>query len=128
MSLASTRAVARHTLRTYFVHALATMAVLAFASTPMRGETAVQAYIKVWAGTHVVVKQPLYTLVYNERGRIGKTYRAKRTGITVTTPSKGTYFQFDGQNSEVDIADTDSDRLMKRITETYRRTTMLSED
>jgi hypothetical protein len=45
----------------------------------------------------------------------------------VTTPSRGTYFQFDGQRAQEDISDVDPDRLMKRITETYRRTTMLSE-
>lgn len=106
---------------------MATMVILLLASTPTRGDSAMQAYVKGWSGTHVVVKQPLYTLVYNERGRLGKTYRGKRSGLTVTTPSSGTYFQFDGQNSEEDIADTDPDRLMKRISETYRRTTMLTE-
>ena len=108
-------------------HALAGAVILLLGSTPIRGETAVQAYAKAWSGTRVVVKQRMYTLVYNERGRLGKTYRAKRTGLTVTTPSRGTYFQFDGQNSEEDIIDTDPDRLMKRISDTYRRTTMLGE-
>jgi hypothetical protein len=90
-------------------------------------ETPQETFAKSWAGTHVVVKQPLYTLVYNERGRLGNTYRSKRTGVTVTTPFHGSYFQFDGQNSEVDITDKDPQRLMSRITETYRRSLVLNE-
>jgi hypothetical protein len=117
----------RHSVPSYVVSAIASAVVILLASTPTSGETAVQAYVKSWAGARVVVKQPLYTLVYTERGRVGKTYRGKRIGLTVTTPSSGTYFQFDGQYSEPDIIDTDPDRLMKRISDTYRRTTMLSD-
>jgi hypothetical protein len=116
-----------HSASSYVVSVIASVVVVMLASTPTSGESGVQAYVKGWAGTHVVVKQPLYTLVYTERGRLGKTYRGKRTGLTVTTPSSGTYFQFDGQYSEPDIVDINPDRLMKRINDTYRRTTMLGE-
>jgi hypothetical protein len=55
--------------RSYLVEAVATAIVLVLASTPTRGETGAAAYAKAWSGTHVVVTQRLYTLVYNERGR-----------------------------------------------------------
>ncbi len=86
-----------------------------------------QAYARSWAGTRVMVRQPLYTLVYNERGRMGKTYRARRAGLTVATPFAGTYFQFDGQDSEEDIIEKNPQRVMDVVGETYRRSPMLND-
>ena len=45
-------------------------------STLAASESPQQAFVKRWEGQSVVVKQTLYTLVYNERGRLGNT----RTG------------------------------------------------
>jgi hypothetical protein len=75
----------------------------------------------------ITLKQQLFTLVYNERGKLGKIYRSKRAGLTVATPSKGTYFQFDGQYSEVDITDRDPQRVADAVGVTYRRSPMLND-
>ena len=45
------------------------------------------AFAKRWEGRSVTVRQPLYSLVYNERGRLGTTKSARRDGLTVVTPS-----------------------------------------
>lgn len=78
-------------------------------------------FVESWQGTRVVVQQPLYTLVYNETGRLGKTYRDKREGLTVVTPWAGTFFQFDGRDSEANITSRDPQQLMALITDRYRR-------
>ena len=52
---------------------------------------------EAWAGRRVVAKQPLYSLVYNERGLVGPTRAGRRSGLTVVTPFAGTYVQFDGR-------------------------------
>lgn len=48
-----------------------------------------QAFAKDWEGKHVVVKQTLFSLVYNQRGLFGNTVSAKREGLTVVTPHEG---------------------------------------
>ena len=80
-----------------------------------------KAFADSWRGTRVEIKRTLYTLVYNERGKLGKVYHDKREGLLVTTPSAGTYFQFDGRDSEADIVAPDAQRVLDRIGESYRR-------
>ena len=77
-------------------------------------------FLKTWEGKTIVVKRTLYTLVYNERGRLGSTHRNKRTGLTVVTPFAGTYLQFDGRQSQDDIVDQDPQRLVDNIKTTYQ--------
>jgi hypothetical protein len=80
-----------------------------------------KAFADSWRGRRVAVKRTLYTLVYNERGKLGKVYRDKREGLLVATPSAGTYFQFDGRDAEQDIIAPDAQRVLDRIGESYRR-------
>ena len=80
-----------------------------------------KSFVDSWVGKRVEVKRTLYTLVFNERGRLGKTYRSKREGLIVVTPSAGSYFQFDGRDSEQDIIARDPQQVMDRIGESYRR-------
>lgn len=80
-----------------------------------------KSFIDSWQGRRVEVKQTMYTLLYNERGRLGKSSRSKREGLTVVTPSAGTYLQFDGRDSEDDIVARDPQQVIDRITESYRR-------
>jgi hypothetical protein len=77
-------------------------------------------FTKSWEGRTIVVKRTLYTLVYNERGRLGTTRRNRRAGLVVVTPFSGTYLQFDGRQSEDDIVDQDPQRLMDTVKTTYR--------
>lgn len=98
--------------------------LLAFALAFPMGRAVAQpsreAFAKAWEGRTVVVKRTLYTLVYNERGRLGSTKRNRRAGLTVVTPFEGTYLQFDGRQSQDDIRDHDPQRLMDSVSEAYR--------
>jgi len=100
-------------------------AVLSIAIAPTihaatAAETSRDLFLKTWEGKTIVVKQTLYTLVYNERGRLGKTYRNKRAGLIVVTPFTGSYLQFDGRQSQDDIIDQDPQRLIDTIKTTYQ--------
>jgi hypothetical protein len=66
-----------------------------------------------------VLKQPLYTLVYDERSRIGKVQAGKRDGLTVVTPFEGSYLQFDGRRGREDIKDTQPQRLKDSVATKY---------
>jgi len=67
-------------------------------------------------------------MVYDERGRIGATYRGKREGLTVTTPTKGYYYLFPARQSVDDLTDTDADRLVDLVKTRYRRDRNLDAD
>jgi hypothetical protein len=83
-------------------------------------ESSRELFLKTWEGKTIVVKRTLYTLVYNERGRLGQTHRNRRSGLTVVTPFSGIYLQFDGRQSEEDIIDQDPQRLVDTIKTTYQ--------
>ena len=96
------------------------LVVLATAVTVLSaGENPQQAFAKNWEGRTVVVKQPLYTLVYDERSRIGMVREGKRDGLTVVTPSEGTYLQFDGRRGRDDIKETEPQRLKDAVATAY---------
>jgi hypothetical protein len=78
-----------------------------------------QAFARSWEGKAVVLKQPLYTLVYDERNRIGKVQTDKREGLTVVTPFEGTYLQFDARRGRDDIKDTEPQRLKDAVATAY---------
>jgi hypothetical protein len=83
------------------------------------GENPQQAFAKNWEGRTVVLKQTLYTLVYDERSRIGMVREGKRDGLTVVTPFEGTYLQFDGRRGRDDIKETEPQRLKDSVATTY---------
>jgi hypothetical protein len=89
------------------------IAVLTAADRPQ------QAFAKDWEGRHVVVKQTLFSLVYNERGRLGNTVSAKRDGLTVVTPSGGIYFQFDGRQGQDDVVGRDAQHIVDAVAAAY---------
>ena len=76
-------------------------------------------FTKRWEGKRVVVKQSLFTLVYDERNRIGH-YSRKRDGLIVVGLS-GAHLQFNGRDSESDIIEQDPDRLADVVRNTYVR-------
>lgn len=96
-----------------FIVLAAAVSALAAAESPQ------QAFARSWEGRTVVLKQPLYTLVYDERSRIGKLQAGKRDGLTVVTPFEGTYFQFDGRRGRDDIKDTQPQRLRESVAKAY---------
>jgi hypothetical protein len=71
-----------------------------------------------WKGQAVVLKQRLYTLAYRERGLLGNA-SDKRDGLFVVTPFNGTYYQFDGRQSQDDIRGADPQRLADTVRTTY---------
>ena len=83
-----------------------------------------QVFAKDWEGKHVVVRQTLFSLVYNERGLLGNTVSAKREGLTVVTPSEGMYFQFDGRQGQEDIVGRDALRIVDAVAVAYRGDTL----
>jgi len=98
----------------------AALVVLATSGSALSaGENPQQAFAKNWEGRTVVLKQPLYTLVYDERSRIGMVREGKRDGLTVVTPSEGTYLQFDGRRGRDDIKDTEPQRLKDAVATAY---------
>jgi hypothetical protein len=102
-------------------------AVLATAvSAVAAAENPQQAFAKNWEGRTVVLKQPLYTLVYDERSRIGMVREGKRDGLTVVTPSEGTYLQFDGRRGRDDIKETDLQRLKDAVAIAYVSESLLA--
>ncbi len=104
----------------FLSRAISALVVLATAvSVLSAGENAQQSFVKKWEGRTVVLKQPLYTLVYDERSRIGMVREGKRDGLTVVTPSEGTYLQFDGRRGRDDIKETEPQRLKDMVATAY---------
>lgn len=95
-----------------------TFTTLAAADTPQ------QAFAKSWQGKTVIVKRSLYTLVYNERGRLGNTRDGKRDGLIVLTPSQGGYFQFDGRQGREDVVERDPKRIFDAVNLMYAPDTL----
>ena len=98
---------------------VAVAVILAVGRAALPADNPRQLFLKSWEGRPVVLKRTLYTLVYNERGRLGATHRNRRAGLVVVTPFGGTYFQFDGRQSEDDIVEHDPQRLFETVTTTY---------
>jgi hypothetical protein len=86
----------------------------------LSAESPQQAFVKSWEGQDVVVKQTLYALVYNERGRLGNTYGARRDGLTVVTPNQGVYFQFDGRQGRDEVIQRDPQKVLEAVNVEYQ--------
>jgi hypothetical protein len=78
-----------------------------------------RALLAAWKGRTVVVRQRLFTLVYNERGRLGKTYSGRREGLTVATPDNGAYLQFDGRQHRGDVVVRDPQLMTAAVAREY---------
>jgi len=104
-----------------------TLALLigALLSIPVSANQGRKSFIESWQGRRVGIKRTLFTLVYDERGKLGKTYRSKREGLTVVTPSSGAYLRFDGRDSEEDIVSSDPQQMVDMINVAYRRQSSL---
>jgi len=94
-------------------------AVAAIGTATASAESPQQAFIRSWEGRTVVVRNTLYTLVYNERGKLGNIRTAKRDGLIVATPSHGMYFQFDGRQGRDDVVERDPLRVIAAVSAAY---------
>jgi hypothetical protein len=92
------------------------------AAPPVRAaDNAATRFRKEWQDRKVTIQRTLFTLVFDERNRVGAIARGKREGITVATPSKGTFYLFTGRQSVDDITETDPDRLIDQVKLRYQR-------
>ena len=103
-------------------NALWTLTLAACLATPIAvsSESPQETFAKEWKGRSVIVKQALHSLVFNERGRLGRTKNGLREGLTVVTPHEGSYFQFDGRQGRDDIYGRDLQAVVQKVTEMYR--------
>jgi hypothetical protein len=96
-----------------FVFALASAGATLLAESPQ------QAFVKGWEGRTVTVKATLYSLVYNERGKLGTSRAGLREGLIVATPSQGAYLQFDGRQGRGEVTQHDPQRLVAAVNKAY---------
>ena len=82
-------------------------------------ETPQQAYARSWEGKSVRLKQALYTLVFNERGKMGAMKNGRREGLMVATPSGGAYLQFDGRQGRDDVVEKQPQGLFDAVNARY---------
>jgi len=93
-------------------------------SAASAAETPQLAFSRSWEGRQVKVKRALYTLVYNERGRLGNTYSGRREGLTVLTPYDGIYFQFDSRQGRKDVVVRDPRQIIDAVAAEYQGDTL----
>jgi len=94
------------------------------ASTVTGAGDAFTDFTKIWNGRRVVVKSELYTVVYDEVGRLGRHYRGKRAGLTIATP-RGQFYEFDGPGSGDDIAEPTPNDVMSQMSVGFHRSNHL---
>ncbi|PWT81229.1 MAG: hypothetical protein C5B57_10900 [Blastocatellia bacterium] len=95
--------------------------ILAAGSVVSASENPQRTFAKDWEGSAVVLKQTLYTLVYNERGLLGNTHDARREGLMVVTAYGDVFLQFDGRQGRDDIAARDPQRILDLVSVTYQQ-------
>jgi hypothetical protein len=81
-------------------------------------------FTRAWVGKTVFLKQPLFTLSYDERGTLGQTRRDRRDGLNVVTPFKGSYLQFDGRQGQEDVTESNPLRLFDKVNVLYQPNTL----
>src|SRR5688500_2378524 len=81
-------------------------------------------FARTWDGREVVVRSALYSVLYDEVGRLGKHYRGKLAGLTVATHA-GQYYEFDGPGSDEDIAEETPNKVLDQMSARYYRSSHL---
>jgi hypothetical protein len=83
--------------------------------------TGLTEFTKNWNGRRVVVKSALYTVLYDEIGRLGVHYQGKLAGLTVATPA-GEYYEFNGPGSDDDpVVEPTPNRVFSEMSARYTR-------
>jgi hypothetical protein len=107
-----------------FRHAIAIGLAAAALTAPASADTPQQTFARRWQGKAIVLKQSLYTLVYNERGKLGTTRNNRRDGLTVVTPSNGVYYQFDGRQGRDDVVQRHPLGMVEAVSAAYQPDTL----
>jgi hypothetical protein len=100
-------------------HTIIALLAVVYAGTPVAADSPQQAFVKAWKGQPVVVKKMLYSLIFNERGKLGTTRNGLREGLLVATPLRGEYFQFDGRQGRDTVTARDPELLSRAILAKY---------
>jgi hypothetical protein len=88
------------------------------ASVSVSAESPQKTFENSWTGRHVIIRRPLYSLVYKEQ-RLRGSVDVKRDGLTVVTPFAGAYFQFDGRRHVDDIMEHDVLKIAQAVKLAY---------
>ena len=100
-------------------HLTVTIIVLLCLGVRIDADSPQRAFAKSWTGQPVVLKRMLYSLIYNERGKLGTTRNGQREGVLVTTPLRGEYFQFDGRQGRNTVTAVDPELLSRAVFKEY---------
>ena len=92
--------------------------LLAAPATAAPDPTPLLQFARAWEHQTVTVKRALYTLVYDERGKLGNTYEGKRDGLTVVTPA-GVSLQFDGRQGRSDVVCANAEDVVEAVRSQY---------
>jgi hypothetical protein len=107
-----------------FKSAIAVAGLYLLAAVPfgavLVADTPQRSFARAWQGRTVKVKSTLYSLIYNERGKLGTTRSGLREGLIVATPSQGAYFQFDGRQGRTDVRQKDLEKFVATVNTTYQ--------
>jgi hypothetical protein len=87
--------------------------------TPAAAQNPQQSFAKAWEGRRVTVRAPIYTLVYNERGKLGTRRDGLREGLTVATASGASYLQFDGRQGRETVVQQDPRLVLAAVNAAY---------
>jgi len=100
----------------------ATVLIVTCAAPTVTGAgSAMTEFTKNWNGRRVVVKSVLYTVLYDEIGRLGVHYQGKLAGLTVATQA-GEYYEFDGPGSDEDpVVEPTPNRVFSEMSARYTR-------
>ncbi len=77
-------------------------------------------FVDTWQGSRVVLARPLYTVVYDEHGKLSRIYHGKRDGITVVAPA-GVFFRFQPRGSDAKVTGRDPQEVFDRMRGIYGR-------
>ena len=100
--------------------ATALMMITFAASTVTGGGATVNDFTRTWNGRRVLVKSTLYTVLYDEVGRVGIHYNGKQAGLTIATP-EGQYYEFDAPGSDENVVEQTPDRVVSEMSTRFVR-------
>jgi hypothetical protein len=100
-------------------HTIIALLVLASTAPSVTAESPRDSFAKSWKGQSVVVKTMLYSLIYNERGKLGTTRTGRREGLLVVTSSNTEHLQFDGRQGRNTVISKDPELLVKKVFAAY---------
>jgi hypothetical protein len=81
-------------------------------------------FTRSWNGRRVAVRSALYSVVYDEVGRLGMRSRNKLAGLTVATVT-GQHYEFDGPGSGEDISEPTPNRVFSEMAVRFYRSSDL---